>query len=151
VNVTWAEANEFCTWLTASTGKEWRLPTNAEWDAAVGRSIWPWGDDYPPKWDEGNYAVNPKGGFDEARVGEDKISGTAPVASFKPNELGFYDLGGNVAEWALDGTATDGKRVVRGGSWEEFGKVCRSDYQRRVAANHRAPDTGFRLVRVSTR
>jgi serine/threonine protein kinase len=151
VNVTWAEANEFCTWLTSSTGKEWRLPTNAEWDAAVGRSIWPWGDDYPPKWDEGNYAVNSKGGFDEARVGEDQILGTAPVSSFKPNELGFFDLGGNVAEWVLDGTATDGKRVVRGGSWVEFGKVCRSDYQHRVPANRRDTDTGFRLVRVSTR
>ena len=151
VNVTWTEANEFCTWLTASTGKEWRLPTNAEWDAAVGRSIWPWGDDYPPKWDEGNYAVDTKGGFDEGRVGEDKIFGTAPVASFKPSELGFFDLGGNVAEWVLDGAATDGKRVVRGGSWVEFGKVCRSDYQHRVAANRRETDTGFRLVQVSTR
>jgi serine/threonine protein kinase len=151
VNVTWAEANEFCTWLTASTGKEWRLPTNAEWDAAVGRSIWPWGDDYPPKWDDGNYAVDPKGGFDVGRIGEDKIFGTAPVASFKANELGFFDLGGNVAEWVLDGTATDGKRVVRGGSWVEFGKVCRSDYQHRVAANRRDTDTGFRLVQVSTR
>lgn len=151
VNVTWAEANEFCTWLTSSTDKEWRLPTNAEWDAAVGRSIWPWGDDYPPKWDEGNYAVDSKGGFDQGRVGEDKISGTAPVASFKPNELGFFDLGGNVAEWVLDGTATDGKRVVRGGSWVEFGKVCRSDFQHRVPANRRDTDTGFRLVRVSTK
>jgi serine/threonine protein kinase len=151
VNVTWTEANAFCTWLTSSTGKEWRLPTNAEWDAAVGRSIWPWGDDYPPKWDEGNYAVDTKGGFDAGRVGEDKIFGTAPVASFKPSELGFFDLGGNVAEWVLDGTATDGKRVVRGGSWVEFGKVCRSDYQHRVAANRRETDTGFRLVQVSTR
>jgi tetratricopeptide (TPR) repeat protein len=151
VNITWAEANEFCTWLTASSGKEWRLPSNAEWDAAVGRSIWPWGDDYPPKSSDGNYAVDAKGGFDAGRVGEDGISGTAPVASFKPNELGFYDLGGNVAEWVLDGNATDGKRVLRGGSWVEFGKVCRSDYQRRVAPNHREPDTGLRLVQVSTR
>jgi serine/threonine protein kinase/formylglycine-generating enzyme required for sulfatase activity len=151
VNVTWTEANEFCTWLTANSGREWRLPTNAEWDAAVGRSIWPWGDDYPPKWNEGNYAVDAKGGFDGSRTGEDRIVGTAPVGSFKPNELGFYDLGGNAAEWVLDGTANDGKRVVRGGSWVEFGKVCRSDYQHRVPANRRDPDTGFRMARVSAR
>jgi hypothetical protein len=151
VNVTWAEANEFCTWLTASSGKEWRLPTNAEWDAAVGRSIWPWGDDYPPRWNDGNYAVDAKGGLDAGRVGVDHLSGTAPAASFKANDLGFYDLGGNVAEWTLDGAATDGKRVVRGGGWADFGKVCRSDYQRRVAPNHREPDTGFRLVQVSAR
>jgi serine/threonine protein kinase len=151
VNVTWAEANEFCSWLTANTGNEWRLPTNAEWDAAVGRSIWPWGDDYPPKWDEGNYAADAKGGFDGARVGTDRFFGTAPAASFKPNELGFYDLGGNVAEWVLDGAASDGRRVVRGGSWVEFGKVCRSDYQNRVTANRRETDTGFRVVRVSAR
>jgi serine/threonine protein kinase len=151
VNVTWAEANEFCTWLTAGSGKEWRLPTNAEWDAAVGRSIWPWGDDYPPTWNDGNYAVNAGGGFDGGRTGEDQIFGTAPVASFKANELGFFDLGGNVAEWVLDGSPTDGKRVVRGGGWADFGKVCRSGYQRWVAPNHREPDAGFRLVQVSTR
>jgi formylglycine-generating enzyme required for sulfatase activity len=79
------------------------------------------------------------------------VFGTAPAASFKANELGFSDLGGNVAEWTLDGAATDGKRVVRGGCWADFGKVCRSDYQRRVAPNHREPDTGFRLVQVSAR
>jgi serine/threonine protein kinase len=151
VNVTWADANEFCTWLTASSGKEWRLPTNAEWDAAVGRSIWPWGDDYPPKWNDGNYAADAKGGFDGGRVGEDRIFGTAPVASFKSNELGFFDLGGNAAEWVLDGAATDGNRVLRGASWAEFGKVCRSDYQRRVAPNRRDTDTGFRLVQVSAK
>ncbi len=73
-----------------------RLPTNAEWEAAVGTSNYPWGDYYPPNWDDGNYAVAEDGKLDPQGVGVDGIKGTAPVGSFKMNVLGFYDLGGNV-------------------------------------------------------
>jgi formylglycine-generating enzyme required for sulfatase activity len=99
VYISWNQAKEFCDWLSAKTGKEWRLPTSAEWDAAVGQTKYPWGDYFPPKWDDGNYAILEDGKEDLARVGADGIKETAPVGSFKPNALGFYDLGGNVAEW----------------------------------------------------
>jgi tetratricopeptide (TPR) repeat protein len=55
--VSWNDAKQFCEWLSKVTGKEWRLPTNAEWEAAVGTTKYPWGDYYPPSWDDGNYAV----------------------------------------------------------------------------------------------
>jgi hypothetical protein len=125
VNVSWNDAKQFCDWVSKVTGKEWRLPTNAEWEAAVGTSKYPWGDYYPPNWDDGNYAVAEDGKDDPAKVGVDGIAGTAPVGSFKMNVLGFYDLGGNVNEWMWDGLdEKTGKRVIRGGSWYDYAGHC---------------------------
>ena len=45
--VSWNQASIFCRWLSEKTGKNWRLPTNAEWEIAVGTSKYPWGDYYP--------------------------------------------------------------------------------------------------------
>jgi tetratricopeptide (TPR) repeat protein len=122
VNVSWNDAKKFCEWLSKVTGKEWRLPTNAEWEAAVGTSKYPWGDYYPPKWDDGNYVVAEDGKPDPAKLGVDGVKGTAPVGSFKMNVLGFYDLGGNVTEWTLD--EKTGKQLVRGGGWLNYGELC---------------------------
>jgi serine/threonine protein kinase len=121
-SVSWNDAKKFCEWLSKVTGKEWRLPTNAEWEAAVGTTKYLWGDYFPPNWDDGNYAVAEDGKTDPARVGVDGIKGTAPVGSFKMNVLGFYDLGGNVNEWMWDGLdEKTGKRVIRGGNWYYYG------------------------------
>ena len=121
VNVGYEEANKFCEWVSRVTGKEWRLPTNLEWEAAVGTSQYPWGSYYPPKWDDGNYAVAEDGKTDPQAIGVDGIKGTAPVGSFKPNAMGFYDLGGNVQEITLH----EKFRAVRGGGWRHGGaKNC---------------------------
>ena len=118
VNLSWADVAVFLEWITRVTGKEWRLPTNEEWEAAVGITKYPWGDYYPPAWDDGNYAVTENRSKDPMLAGLDGTRGTAPVASFKPNALGFYDLGGNVAEWMWDGLDdVADKRMLRGGSW----------------------------------
>ena len=118
VNLSWSDVKVFLEWISKLTGKEWRLPTNAEWDAAVGVTKYPWGDYYPPAWNDGNYAVAENGSKDPEQVGIDGVIGTAPVGSFKANALGFYDLGGNVGEWMWDGLdeSTD-RRILRGGSW----------------------------------
>jgi formylglycine-generating enzyme required for sulfatase activity len=145
VNVSWNQAKEFCDWLSAKTGKQWRLPMNAEWEAAVGTSKYPWGDYYPPNSDDGNYAILPDGKEDPQTAGVDGIKGTAPVGSFKPNALGFYDLGGNVWEWMWDGVEENtGKRVRRGGSWGNFGGVC-------AVANRNYGDPGFRYYNLGFR
>jgi formylglycine-generating enzyme required for sulfatase activity len=60
------------------------------------------GEYYPPKWDDGNYAILEDGKDDPKRVGTDGILGTTPAGCFKPNALGFYELGGNVTEWMGD-------------------------------------------------
>jgi tetratricopeptide (TPR) repeat protein len=124
VNVSLGDAKKFCEWMSKTTGKEWRLPMNLEWETAVGASKYPWGDYYPPNWDDGNYAVAENGNNDPQKVGVDGIKGTAPVGSFKANVLGFYDLGGNVAEWVWDLDQKAGKSPLRGGDWLGSGGGC---------------------------
>jgi serine/threonine protein kinase/formylglycine-generating enzyme required for sulfatase activity len=147
VNVSWKEVKKMCVWLSKVTGKEWRLPTNAEWDAAVGNNMYPWGDYYPPNWNDGNYSIGKDGKNDRLRAGLDGIIGTAPVGSFKPNALGFYDLGGNVWEWTGDEIdEKTGLPTLRGGghlAYENFTNVqCRWG----VNGEDRLGQIGFRIT-----
>jgi serine/threonine protein kinase len=147
VNVSWNDAKKFCEWLSKVTGKEWRLPTNAEWEAAVGTSKYPWGDYYPPNWDDGNYAVAADGKHDPEKVGVDGIKGTAPVGSFKMNVLGFYDLGGNVTELMWDGLdEKTGKRVGRGGNWYYYAESCTVAFRNGNYPGYRNDGYGFRVA-----
>ena len=147
VCVTWNQAVKLCEWLARVTGKDWRLPTNAEWEAAVGTSTYPWGDYFPPKWDDGNYAVLADGRADPKTIGLDGIVGTAPVGSFKPNALGFYDLGGNAYECVSDGQVKQaGKRILRGAGWDSAGEL-RSSFMRDINPVNSHVDYGFRLAR----
>jgi serine/threonine protein kinase len=146
-SVSWNDLKKFCEWLSKVTGKEWRLPTNQEWEAAVGTSKYPWGDYYPPNWDDGNYMVAGDGKDDPAKVGVDGIKGTAPVGSFKASVLGFYDLGGNVGEWMWDGLdEKTGKRVIRGGDWLHNGWNCAVAYRLNYDPEYRYYDRGFRVA-----
>jgi serine/threonine protein kinase len=147
VNVSWNDAKKFCEWVSKVTGKEWRLPTNSEWEAAVGTSKYPWGDYYPPNWDDGNYAVAEDGKGDPAKIGVDGIKGTAPVGSFKMNVLGFYDLGGNASEWMWDGLdEKTGKRVIRAGSWFGSAGDCAVANRRGNNPEGRNYADGFRVA-----
>jgi len=155
VNVSWEDATAFCAWLSAKEGKSYRLPTDHEWSCAVGigsqedesaspaskdgkiQEVYPWGRDYPPGSKDGNYSVSGV---------NDGYNRTAPVMQFKANELGLYDLGGNVWEWCEDSSAS--YRVLRGGSWLDYGRDT-------LASSYRynpTPDTrynylyGFRVV-----
>lgn len=150
VKVSWEEATNCCRWLSQVTGDEWRLPTNAEWDAAAGATKYPWGDYYPPHWDDGNYRVLESGQADPEYIGLDGIKGTAPVGSFKPNALGFYDLGGNALEWVCDGPITEeNMHFLRGGSWFCFPMYLKSSELSLLKRGDGAHfyDRGFRVVR----
>jgi len=101
VVATWNEAKAFCAWLTEkergegrlAAGQSYRLPTNQEWTAAVGSSRYPWGNQWPPPKDAGNYSPE---------LAVDGFRNTSPVGSFKPNQYGIFDLGGNFWEWCED-------------------------------------------------
>ena len=174
--VTWDEAKEFCQRLMTGLpdklkGKYvFRLPTDAEWSVAVGlpeeigttpkdkdeniKDVRPWGTDWPPPSGAGNYAdksCQQKYPSYKAIEGyADGHAGTAPVGSFKPNQYGLYDLGGNLWEWCEDLYASDQKRrVLRGGSWGDSDpRVLLSSFRGGVEPGGRDVRNGFRVVLV---
>lgn len=163
VNVSWYEVHGFCTWAGM------RLPTEEEWASVAcggdGRRF-PWGNDWPPPEDAGNYADVGEGGSDglEPILGRrrDGFVATAPAGRGKPNLFGVHDLGGNVWEWCagsveappfkgpphtLDYIFTRSGAVLRGGSWHEarpslLGSVARLEYPAHLCN----PAVGFRVA-----
>ncbi len=163
VGVTWRDAEAFCEWLTQqerragllTTNQHYRLPTMAEWLRVAGTAMFPWGNDWPPPAGAGNYAGAElrRSVARRAVLGnyDDGFVGTSPVGSFKPNEHGIYDLGGNVWEFCADGPVDDpSSRWLMGASWE-------SGTEEALAVSHRVRgnDTrrfshrGFRCVLVT--
>ena len=165
VKVSWFDAVAFCKWLTEKEQNEnliddreaYRLPTDAEWSTAVGlanesgptpeardskiKNEFPWGKQWPPASDAGNYAAPRR-----------RIA-TLPVGSFKSNSIGLYDLGGNVWEWCLDTYKGDNNAtgrdwgVLRGGSWATSNRLeMQSSYRNVVDRNERDVIYGFRCV-----
>jgi formylglycine-generating enzyme len=141
VHVSWNDAQAFCQWLSQKTGRTVRLPTEAQWEYACRAgttTAFPWGDNA----DAGNGWANladtglhaqfpPNRGLNWSFVSwNDGYVFTSPVARFKPNAFGLYDMIGNAAQLCQDsrdaygpGPATDpesppnGNFVTRGGSW----------------------------------
>ena len=159
------EAKKFCAWLTAKERKErkigpndeYRLPRDEEWSAAVGTGKFPWGNQWPPPPGAGNY---------DPVFKTDDYKYTSPVGSFKANQYGLYDMGGNVWQWCedwyrrdmndkalLDNSMDDEGgmhyRLVRGLSWEyNVPDHLLSSYRQGGAPDYRDEDYGFRCVLV---
>lgn len=159
VGVSYEDAVAFCRWLTEkerAEGKlpadwEYRLPTDAEWSAAVGNATYPWGKDWPPPKDAGNYAgeeAKDKDWPDNYAVisnWRDSYPRTAPVGSFARNQYGLYDLGGNVWEWCSDQIGT--ARVLRGASWSTYHAAYLASVSRiNDRPGSRNGNVGFRVV-----
>ena len=126
VGVSQDDARAFCRWLTEkergegrlASNQEYRLPTDAEWDSAVGKEEFPWGSQWPPPRGAGNYAdeAAKRGRYKNWSIidgYDDGYDATAPVGSFTANRLGLYDLGGNAWEYVEDRS-----RGVRGASFD---------------------------------
>jgi formylglycine-generating enzyme required for sulfatase activity len=175
----------------------YRLPTDAEWSLAAGPQRYPWMEtvspsaptvkpgpagrnidpdlaSFPPPAGAGNYAGTElsdpsSSGQKTLRGYRDGFPQTAPVESFAPNHRGFFDLGGNVAEWCLDWyrkemlpNELDGKvpffnndgggsqfRVVRGASWiDSHPAVLRTDCRFYEFPDQRGDAIGFRVALV---
>jgi formylglycine-generating enzyme required for sulfatase activity len=162
VNVSWEDAQNYCVWLSKKEGRAYRLPTDAEWSAAIGAGKYPWGDTWPLPKGAGNY---------DAKLQVRKFPLTSPVGSFAPNACGLYDMGGNVWQWCQDEYKTsmndsealerfpplrkekaeDGSpyRVRRGGAWNESDPIIlRSSFRDSGHQTGRSIYNGFRCVLV---
>ena len=125
IEVNWEDAQQYVKWISAKTGEQYRLPSEAEWEYAARA-----GSETKYSW--GNSIGKNKANCDGCGSRWDN-SQTAPVASFAANAFGLYDMHGNVWEWTQDcwngsykGAPSDGsallsgdcsQRVLRGGSW----------------------------------
>ena len=154
--VRWNEAQEFAQRLSQKTGKQYRLPSEAEWEyAARAGSIGKWSFFGDSEYQLGDYAW-----FITNSQGK-----TQQVAQKRPNAFGLFDMHGNVWEWVQDcwhsnyiGAPTDGSawttgcisisRVLRGGSWNYNPAILRSANRDRNTPGFRSNSNGLRLGRT---
>ncbi|WP_298934177.1 formylglycine-generating enzyme family protein [uncultured Ramlibacter sp.] len=170
VNVTWNDAQALARWLSATEGRHYRLPTEAEWEYACRagtRTQFHSGDapaslsavanvfdaDAAPHWPKWQAFALPAA---------DGFAFTAPVGRFAPNAFGLHDMHGNVWEWTADwhddsyyarspqddpqGPAEGGVKVRRGGSWHTWPLYARCAYRNWNAQDTRYTLVGIRLV-----
>ncbi len=153
-NISWSDAQQFAAWLAKTTGKPYRLPTEAEWEyAARGGTqtrYW-WGDQLQPD-------------IASCKNCTQVASNEPPnkVGNFKPNPFGLYDMGGTVDQWVEDcfhknyqGAPTDGTawledgctaHVLRSGSWRNDARYVRPSNRDGYDTHVRYPTHGFRIA-----
>jgi len=153
-NVSWLDVQEFIFKLNEITGKNYRLPTESEWEYAArgGKK-------------SKNYKYSGSNKIDDVAWYVKNSDGkTHLVGSKKPNELGIYDMCGNVAEWCNDeyedyyGVSISMEellgwaeqegvfRILRGGKWDSESQFCRVSFRGRTPQDFKSDGLGFRLV-----
>jgi len=161
--VSWLDAMEFCNRLSQRTGRDYTLPSEAQWEYACrAGTTTPFAFGATLSAELANYdatttyADGPKGEFREQ---------TTPVGLFPANAWGLHDVHGNVWEWCLDhwhdgyaGAPSDGSawlkpsaseeesRLLRGGSWYINPGYCRSAYRLHLRPVDADINVGFRVV-----
>ena len=157
VGVSWHEAVRYCEWLNATTGKNCRLPTEAEWEYASRgghadpRALFAWGDDAPQSRPE----------YSERCAGEWK-NGPERVGRAGANPYGLDNMCDNVHEWCSDWFAPDyyavspernprgpengERRASRGGSWRHHIKMSRCAARSSIPPAFQYADYGFRVA-----
>lgn len=148
--VSWEEAKEFCARLSRQTGKNYSLPTEAEWEYAARGGNKNEGTKY-----SGGWSID-----DVAWYSDNSDSNTHVCGTKRANALGIYDMSGNVYEWCEDwygtylsydtdnpkGASSGSYRVYRGGSWRYYARSCRVSRRLSSAPGDRGDDLGFRVV-----
>jgi formylglycine-generating enzyme required for sulfatase activity len=161
VGVSWYEAAAYCSWLSETYSRRFRLPSEAEWEkAARGANdarVYPWGNRFDS---------------DRANTAERALGCTTPVDTFQggPSPYGVYDVAGNVFEWTLSKWGKnwqemeytypyhpgDGReeiegsaaRVMRGGSWFNPAIEAQVWVRARYLAGSRGSNIGFRIAEM---
>ena len=150
--VSWNDCQEFIKKLNQLTGKNFRLPTEAEWEYAARGGNKSKGYKY-----SGSNTIR-----NVAWYTDNSSSQTHDVKTKQANELGIYDMSGNVWEWCQDwynsnyyssslennptGPASGSHRVLRGGGWLSFARSCRVSHRNYDIPGSRDGSIGFRLV-----
>ncbi|NJN61300.1 MAG: formylglycine-generating enzyme family protein [Coleofasciculaceae cyanobacterium RL_1_1] len=164
-NVDWDDAREFCERLSRHTNRQYRLPSEAEWEYACRA-----GTQTPFSF--GNYISTELANYNGSAFGDspkcESKGETTEVGAYPPNPWGLHDMHGNVWEWCEDdwhrnykGAPTDGSawieenrtetKLLRGGSWNLFPRYCRSAVRSLVNRDVRYNFIGFRVVCVPPR
>jgi formylglycine-generating enzyme required for sulfatase activity len=172
VRIAWAQAKEFCAWLSARTGLRFTLPSEAqyEWAARAGTATpFFWGgldDNFAPFANLADASLNqmargnsPRWQPKDERFNDGSIV-TSNVGRYKPNPWGLYDMIGNAWEWtastyrpypydAGDGReapTADGRKVCRGGSWYDRPKRSRVSFRLSYPSWQPVYNVGFRVL-----
>ncbi|MBQ6422306.1 MAG: formylglycine-generating enzyme family protein [Prevotella sp.] len=148
--VSWEDCQMFISKLNSLTGQHFRLPTEAQWEYAARGGSKSRGYKYSGSNDVGSVAW----------YYDNSSSTTHPVKTKSPNELGLYDMSGNVWEWCQDwygsyssgsqtnptGAFSGSYRVYRGGGWRSGARCCRVSYRNGYAPSYRISSLGLRLA-----
>ncbi|MGO4172790.1 SUMF1/EgtB/PvdO family nonheme iron enzyme [Bosea sp. TAF32] len=153
-DIHWNDANAYLAWLSAKTGKRYRLPSESEWEYAARAgttTTYPWGQTVEKD------RANCLGCNDRP------LRSAVPSGQYPPNALGLYDMAGNAAEWVADcwsesyrNAPRDGsayvvpgcrERVLRGGSFNNDPRYLRSAARFKYEADVRFYTNGFRVAR----
>ncbi|MGC2326232.1 MAG: SUMF1/EgtB/PvdO family nonheme iron enzyme [Candidatus Sulfotelmatobacter sp.] len=149
--VSWFDAARYCEWLRAQTGRNDRLPTEAQWECAARGGLeqnnFPWGDEPPQSLPD--YAKRWQ-------------TGPEQDAHYAANAFGFYDICDNLHEWCSDwydpnyyasapernprGPANGQRKASRGGSWRHHVKVARCSARSSIPPEFQYADYGFRVA-----
>jgi formylglycine-generating enzyme required for sulfatase activity len=150
--ISWNDASEYCKWLSKKSGLQYRLPTEAEWEYAARGGNLSQHHDYL----HGHYYSQ------TSWTRKDRPRVDHRVGGKLPNELGLYDMTGNVWEWCQDwyaagyapvannnptGPAAGENKVLRGGAFSYTHKICTPTYRNYDAPNHASGTCGFRIAR----
>jgi sulfatase modifying factor 1 len=156
--ISWYDCQRFIAKLQEKEGKQYRLPTEAEWEFACRAGTTTpffWGETISTE--QANFKGHLSNTFGKVGVYRGKVTS---VDFFRPNAWGMHDMHGNVQQWCQDwyggyaagdvvdpmGPEMGSRRVLRGGSWDSDPKDCRSASRRSADPNFESDQVGCRLV-----
>lgn len=151
VGVSWFEARAYCEWLSSQTARNFRLPTEAEWERAARGgaegALFPWGNEPPQS---------------RASYHDRWKAGPEDVLQSEPNAYGLFEMCENVHEWCSDwfdpayylnspernprGPETGQRKSSRGGSWRHQIKISRCSARSSIPPEFQYADYGFRIA-----